>query len=72
VVIVEVVGGGEPSPKNSIQPFWEHAEPWGQQPPPTSAAHSCVELGHWGGLIADTRHSDSLPADVQQYEPDVL
>jgi len=62
---VVVIGGGAPLPSNSIQPFSEHAVPFEQQPPPTTAVHSKFDEGHWGGR-------DSEAVELQQKVPEFV
>jgi len=45
---VEVKGGGVLLPLNSMQLFSEHAVPFEQRPPPTTAPHSNVDSRHRG------------------------
>jgi len=72
VVIIDVIGGGIALPLNSIHPFCEQAVPLGQQPPPTTWAHSKVDGGHCGSLDAEGSHSDLVAFELQQNVPDVV
>ena len=72
MIYVEVIGGGVPIPSNSMQPFSEHAVPFEQQPPPTTAVHSKLDKGHWGGRDWEARHSESEAVELQQKVPELV
>jgi hypothetical protein len=58
VIYMEVNGRGLPLPSNSMQPFSEHAVPFEQQPPPTTAVPQNLMRDIWVALLGklDIQH----------------